>query len=103
MLRPTLRTLALGALLLHVASACVGGSDETNLNPQPLPPGNPPEDDKRGSESDQSPTGSSASSGSSGGGGDNGNGMTSSGGTSGSSGAPPGPQDAGTDATLGDQ
>jgi hypothetical protein len=38
MLRKPLWLLVLGAALGCAAPACVGGPDETNLNPQPLPP-----------------------------------------------------------------
>jgi hypothetical protein len=37
--------LAIGAVLLHAVPACMSGGE---LNPQPLPPGDPPPDDTRG-------------------------------------------------------
>lgn len=48
MFRRSIRVLVMGALLAHVAPACVGGSDEGDLNPQPLPPKEP--SDQRGGE-----------------------------------------------------
>ena len=52
MVRRWLPILAVGVVLAHAVSACTGGGDETDLNPQPLPPSTPPEeDDGRESES----------------------------------------------------
>lgn len=42
MQRRPLFLLAIGAVLVHAAVGCVGGTDESPLNPQPLPPGEPP-------------------------------------------------------------
>ena len=34
--------LAIGAVLLHAVPACMSSSSDEKLNPQPLPPGDPP-------------------------------------------------------------
>jgi hypothetical protein len=55
--------LATGLVLLHAVPACVGGPDETNLNPQPLPPADLPErgvTDETPGNGDQKGTGSDA-------------------------------------------
>lgn len=70
MLRRPLWILALGAALGCAVPACVGGTEDTNLNPQPLPPEEPGEksDDSYEPGSDRGAGGSSSSSGGSSGG-----------------------------------
>lgn len=68
MLRRPLWMLALGVALGCAVPACVGGPDETNLNPQPLPPGLPEETGEGDEEAAGSDRGVGGSSGSSSGG-----------------------------------
>ncbi|MBX3204600.1 MAG: hypothetical protein KF764_05995 [Labilithrix sp.] len=63
MLRRWLPLFAVSVALLHGVPACMGGSDD-KLNPQPLPPGDPP--GELGEGSDNPGTGDSTSSGSGG-------------------------------------
>lgn len=94
MARRLIFILGVGFALLQVASACVGGSDDTPLNPQPLPPVDPPgrtgDSDETQNPGTGDPTGSSTSSGGS---------------TSSSAGGSPNPHDGGDggDASSGDQ
>lgn len=44
MVRRAFCLITVGGVLLHAMPGCaIGGPDDTQLNPQPLPPGDPPE------------------------------------------------------------
>ncbi|MBN9165621.1 MAG: hypothetical protein BGO98_19460 [Myxococcales bacterium 68-20] len=43
MLRRWLPLVAISVALLHAVPACMSDSGDTKLNPQPLPPGEPPD------------------------------------------------------------
>ena len=43
MLRRWLPLVAVSVVLLHAVPACMSDSSDTRLNPQPLPPGEPPD------------------------------------------------------------
>lgn len=66
MFRRPLRILVVGAVLAHAAPACVGGPDDADLNPQPLPPNGGDEKDRPTGTSGEPGSSSSGSSGSSG-------------------------------------
>jgi hypothetical protein len=64
MMRRSVLMLALVAVLLHGAAACVGGPDVSQLNPQPLPPRAAGDNsDEAPSKGESTGTGTSSSSG----------------------------------------